>query len=116
MLATITIAYGIPIITTKDFKETAAIIKTIAKREQNSENKEFGIRLEKKPITTKEQQEFIIESLPGIGPSLAKELLKQFKTIKKIMNSSEDKLKEIDKLGSKKAKSIKEILDKIYKN
>jgi Fanconi anemia group M protein len=92
------------------------MIKTIASREQIDNKKEFGIRLEKKPLTTKKQQEFIIESLPGVGPSLAKGLLKKFKTIKKIMNSSEKELKEIEKLGQKKAKNIQEILDEIYED
>lgn len=114
MLATIAISYGIPIIETKNDKETAALIHTIAKREQSNEEKSFGVNQEKKPLTSKEQQEFIVESLPGVGPSLAKSLLKEFKSIKNIINSDEDSLQKIEKMGPKKSKEIKRILEEIY--
>jgi ERCC4-related helicase len=114
MLATIAISYGIPIIQTRGHQESAELIRSIALREQNSENKEFGIRTDKKPMTKKGQQEFIIESLPGVGPSLAKSLLKEFKTVKKIINAKPEKLKKIGQLGDKKSEEIKKILEAIY--
>ena len=114
MLATIAISYGIPILQTKNSQETAELIKSIAKREQNKEEKSMGIRTDKKPMTTKEQQEFIIESLPGVGPSLAKSLLAEFKSVKKIMNSKEKRLTKINQLGGKKAQEILKILEETY--
>ncbi len=115
MLATIAVSYQIPILYTTNPIDTAELIKTIARREQDLEKKDFGVRLDKKPLTTKEQQEFIIESLPYIGPTLAKSLLKEFKTIKKITNAKEEQLKKVDKLGSKKAKEIIRIINEEYK-
>jgi len=114
MLSTIAISYGIPILQTKSGNETAELIKSIAIREQNYKEKDFGIRTERKPLTTKEQQEFIIESLPGIGPSLAKSLLKEFKTVKKIMNSKPEKLTKIEQLGKTKAEEIIRVLNEKY--
>jgi len=114
MLATIAISYGIPIIQTKNYQESAELIRSIALREQNSENKDIGVRTDKKPITTKEQQEFIIESLPGVGPSLAKSLLKEFKTVKEIINSNPERLIKINQLGNKKSEEIIKILNEIY--
>ena len=61
-------------------------------------------------------KQFIIESLPGIGPTLSKSLLKKFKTIKEIMNAEEEKLKEVDKLGPKKTENIKKVLEKKYRS
>jgi Fanconi anemia group M protein len=52
--------------------------------------------------------------LPNVGPSLAKELLKKFKTVKKIVNAKEEKLKKVEKIGEKKAKNIRNILDSDY--
>ena len=114
MLATIVISYGIPILQTKNSQETAELIKSITIREQNKEDKTAGIRTDKKPMTTKEQQEFIIESLPGVGPSLAKSLLEEFKSVKKIMNSKEKRLTKISQLGEKKAQEILKILEDAY--
>jgi ERCC4-related helicase len=116
MLSTIAISYGIPILQTKSGNETAELIKSIAIREQNYKEKKFGIRTERKPLTTKKQQEFIIESLPGIGPSLAKSLLKEFKTVKKIMDSKPEKLTKIEQLGKTKAEEIIKILNEKYKH
>nr|MBA4405158.1 hypothetical protein [Nanoarchaeum sp.] len=116
MLATIAVSYGIPIIQTKNLQETAEIMKAIAHREQNYEEKDIGVRTEKKPMTTREQQEFIIESLPNIGPSLSKALLKEFKTVRKIINTEPEKLTKINQLGEKKANEINRILDEIYED
>ena len=68
----------------------------------------------KKLLTLKEQQEYIISSLPNVGPSLAKELLKKFKTVKKVINAKEDKLKKVEKIGEKKAKNIRNLVDSEY--
>jgi len=116
MLATIVASYGIPIIQTKTPQETAELIRAIALREQNKEFKDIGVRIDKKPLTTKEQQEFIIESLPGVGPSLAKSLLNKFKTVRKIINADPKELTKINQLGEKKAKEIQRVLDEIYED
>ena len=52
MLATIAISFGMPIIRTKNQIDTAELIKVIAKREQDAESKDIGVRLEKKKLTT----------------------------------------------------------------
>ena len=114
MLATIVTAFKIPIIRTKDSQDTAELVKTIALKEQTTTEKEISIRTDKIPMTTKEQQEFIMESFPGVGPSLAKALLRKFKTIKKIVNSKKEDLEKIDKIGTKKSKDIQDILDEKY--
>ena len=115
MLAWIAVDLKIPIVYTKDFRDTGEFLITLAKREQEDNDKEFGIRGEKKPLTTKELQEYIVSGLPGVGPSLAKNLLKEFGTVKKIINASEEELKNIDKIGKKKALEIIKILKEKYK-
>ena len=65
MLATITINYGIPVLRTKDPKDTAAILAMIAKREQTENTSHFSPHASKKPITLKESQEYVISSLPA---------------------------------------------------
>lgn len=116
MLATIAISYKIPILNSTSPKDTAGLIEALAKREQENEKRGFAINTGIKPLTTKEQQEFIIESLPGIGPSLAKSLLKKFKTIKKIINTKPKNLEKIENLGEKKIKEIQRILKEEYQD
>ena len=114
MLASIILDFNVPIIFTKNPRETAEFLMTIAKREQNELKKDFGVRIDKKPLTTKELQEFVIESLPGIGPTAAKSLLTQFETIKNIINASEDDLKKAENIGGKKAKDILDLINEKY--
>jgi Fanconi anemia group M protein len=114
MLATIAVSYGIPILQTKNSIDTAMLLMIIAKREQEQHDKEFNVHGSKKPMTLKEQQEYIISALPGIGPSLAKPLLKEFKSVKKIINANEKDLKKIKLIGDKKSKSIRRALDSEY--
>src|SRR3989338_2181400 len=115
MMATIAVSYGVPIIQTRNFKETAALLQIIAKREQEEIGRDFSLHADRKPATLKEQQEYVVSSLPGMGLSLAKPLLKKFKTIKNIVNASEKELQEVEKIGPAKAKQIKDVVEKEYK-
>ena len=114
MLATIAISYGIPIINSRNNKETASLLQIIAKREQDEAGKNFTPHGEKRTATLKDQQEYIVSSLPGVGLSLAIPLLKRFKSVKNVVNAKEEELKEVEKIGDKKAKSIKEAVDGEY--
>ncbi|MDP2906655.1 MAG: DEAD/DEAH box helicase [Nanoarchaeota archaeon] len=114
MLAAIAIDFGIPIIFTKNFLETVSLLKAIANREQEFEKKDIGVRGERKPLTTREQQEFIIESFPNVGPNMAKSLLKEFKSVKNIVNAEGKDLQKVENLGPKKAEDIKRIVEDVY--
>ena len=113
VLSTIIVSYGIPIIQTKNFKDTAGLFLIIAKREADPSKKDFALH-SAKPLTDKDLQEYIIGAFPGVGPVLAKPLLKKFKTIKKFVNAKEEQLKKVELIGEKKAKRIKELVDKEY--
>ncbi len=115
MMATIAVSYGIPIIQTRNFKETADLLQIIAKREQDETGKDFNLHADRKPSTLKEQQEYLVSSLPGINLTLSKPLLKHFKTIKNLVNASEKELQEVEKIGPQKAKQIKDVVEGEYK-
>jgi len=99
---------------TKNNFETASLLQVIAKREQIDDSKDFSYHFDKKPLTLKEQQEYIVSSLPGIGPTLAKPLLKKFGSVRGIVNAEKEDLEKVDKLGPKKAENIKEVMDSKY--
>jgi Fanconi anemia group M protein len=114
MLATITVSYGIPILYTRNHRETAMLLTTIASREQNEVGKDFNPHREKRGVTLKEQQEYIVSSFPGIGGTLSKPLLEKFGSVKKIVDASIDELKEIEQIGKIKAEKLREVFDKEY--
>lgn len=115
MLAALTVDFGIPVLQTKTAKETAALLATIAKREQEFENRSFSLHGDRKPISIKDQQEYIITAFPSLGPSVAKPVLKEFRTIKNFVNATEEELKKVPLIGEKKAKQIKEVIDAEWK-
>ena len=114
MLATITISYGVSIIQTKNSKETASLMAVIAKREQDPEFRMFNPHGSKKPLTLKEQQEYIVSAFPGVGPTLAKPLLEMFGSVKEFINAGPKQLQDVDKIGEKRAKDIQRVLIEKY--
>ncbi len=106
-LLSILLKHKVPILFTKNSEDTARFISVIAKRKP----KELSLNVSKKSLNKKEQLQFILEGFPGIGPKSAKKLLQKFKTIKNIINASEEELKEV--LG-KKAEIMKKLLESHY--
>ena len=113
-IAALAIDFRISIIPTRNAQDTAAMIKRIAIREQNGEKIPISIRTDKKPVTLMEQQLFIIESLPNIGPVNAKNLLKHFGSVEKVLNASESQLQDVEGIGKKTAKDIRKVIESKY--
>lgn len=90
-LISILIKHKIPILFTKNPEDTARFIFTILQRKE----KENSLNISRKSLNKNEQIQFIIEGFPGIGPKTAKKLLEKFKTIKNIVNASQEQLQEV---------------------
>lgn len=112
-ILSITLDYNIPIIETKNISDTAAFIETLSKRLEQPV-KDISLQQKRRSLTFKEQQEFIVSSLPYIGPKTSKEILKKFLTIKDLVNSTEKELIEVDKIGKKKAKELFKLFNDKY--
>jgi len=105
-LLSILLGFQVPIIFTKDYADTAKFISVLAKKEKKEH---ISLRAVKKALNKKEQLQYILEGFPGIGPATAKKLLKRFKTIRGIIDASENELKK--EIG-KKAGVFKIITEK----
>lgn len=112
-IASIIIDYGVPIVWTKNRMETAQLLYAIAKREQSG-NKKAASPHAKKPKELCSQQEYVIAALPGIGSSMAKDMLKKFRTIKAIVDASVEELMQVPRIGKKTAEKIRSLLDSEY--
>jgi len=115
MLTSIALTYRVPMLFTDSAKETADYIYVIAKREQLGKSSDVRLRIGRKGLTVGEQQRFLVESLPLVGPKMALALLKKFGSVKGIVNAKSKELQEVENMGQKKAKMIREVLLKEYR-
>ena len=56
--------------------------------ESEKEGREPKVHGHKTARTLKEQQEYLISAIPSVGPTVAKNLLKHFGSVEKIMTAS----------------------------
>jgi Fanconi anemia group M protein len=113
-LAAVAVDYGVPIIPTEDQDETASIIALLAAREQK-EGHEPKVHGHKTARTLKEQQEYLISAIPSVGPRVARNLLRHFGSIEKIMTARQEELQEVENVGPKIAERIRELVGGEYK-
>ncbi len=112
-LASIVIDFGIAVIFTKGAEETADLLVSMLKRE-NSEGHVARLRGERAGFETHEQQQFIIEGLPGVSGVLARRLLSHFGTIRAIANASVEELTGVKGVGKATARTIHDIFRERY--
>lgn len=115
VLAAITIDFGVPVIFSKDEEDTAALISIIAKREQIDSKRDINLHGKKSAATLKEQQEYLVSAISEIGPAVARNLLRHFGSVERIMTASREELMKVELVGPKTADRIKEVVSGEYK-
>ena len=113
-MISVAVDYGVPIIPTEDKNETASVIALLVHREMR-EGHEPKVHGHKTARTLKEQQEYLISAIPSVGPAVAKNMLKHFGSIEKIMIASSEQLQVVEKVGPKIAQRIRELVGGEYK-
>jgi DNA excision repair protein ERCC-4 len=111
-LASIITNYNLKIIYTLNENQTAEIINLIAIHEQFKKGKPITIHKKPSLSSINEWQQYIVQSLPGIGGKLGLKLLQHFKTLRRIFTASQPELAVV--IGRGKATRICEILDKPF--
>ncbi|MDM7940422.1 MAG: DEAD/DEAH box helicase [Methanothrix sp.] len=113
-LAAVAVDWGLPIIPTDDQEETASIIAMLSAREHR-EGREPKVHGHKTARTLAEQQEYLVSAIPSVGPAVARNLLKHFGSVERIMTASEAELQQVEKVGPKIAERIRELVGGEYK-
>lgn len=114
MLSTIVLSYRIPILRTFSPFETAQLLLSLAKSEQDNSSQEFTFHTVK-PLDQKQLLEYVVGSFPQVGGALAKSLLEKFDTIRAVVNAQKDDLKSVALIGEKKASTIHSLFTRSYK-
>ena len=87
----------------------------LAAHEQLGKKQPLSVYAKRKAIGLPAQQRAVVESLPNVGPTLARQLLEYFDTVENVMSAPESELKEVGKIGEKKAKQLRQLLSSRYK-
>ena len=95
--------------------DTADTILSIAKHEQKNEKREVSLKGGARAHSTEDSQLSIVGNIPGVGPKLAKALLRHFKNIKNIAIADKEELMKVEKIGKKKAEAIRKVMDEEFK-
>ena len=110
-LISICVDYRLPVVRFSDDSELADFILALCQREQLVEHRTARMQFSKKGPTLAEQQQLIVESLPGIGPKVAKSLLAHFKSIQSLANADEKALQDVEGIAKGRAKVIRKVFE-----
>ncbi len=103
--------YNLQILFSASPDETAYMLTNLAEKEQSDKGRMPRLAGRKKAYNLYQWQLLILESIPGVGPKLARDLILHFKTLRNIATSNVEELMEVNKIGRKKAARVYEILN-----
>ena len=90
------------------------MIAGLAKREQLTLDRSVQHKGTKHAMSESEEQEVLVSGFPSINLALAKRLLSKFRTVKRIVNASEESLQKVEGIGAEKAKRINGLVEREY--
>lgn len=112
-LLSLALDYRLPVVFVTDEASLARMLFHAAQREQ-SEKKANPLRVEKRAFTDTDCQRFIVESLPGVGPELARRLLEKFGRVENVFTATEEELMQVEGMGEQRAEAIRKVMEGRY--
>jgi len=103
----------VPILPTADKDQTAQLLRILWKG-QDKGAPEYGLRHKPKALSLGQRQRFLVEGLPSIGETLARNLLERFGSVRAVFNATEEDLRKVPKIGEVKAAEIVRLLAAPY--
>jgi DNA excision repair protein ERCC-4 len=97
-MITLSLVFQIPVLRALDAEETARLLVYAGRQlERNT----AGSVYRRKPRGTRRRraQQFVLQSLPGIGPKRAAALLDRFGSVRAVVNASSDELATVSGMG-----------------
>lgn len=108
MLSTLSasIILGIIPLFVPEQKFTPGVIIELYRWFQKTEHGKWLVRPKSVEIITEQVSKMMLSTIPGIGPHIAEDILKELKTAQNVANTSLDILKSIKGVGDKRAANI----------
>jgi DNA excision repair protein ERCC-4 len=107
-LLTLTLRLEVPLLRAKDPDETARLL-CYAARQQRREQTGAVPRASggARPTGKQKTQLYVLQGLPGVGPTRARRLLEQFGSVEAVVTASVETLVEVEGIGPKTARSVR---------
>ena len=113
-LASLAVDFGVSILRTTDEADTADLLAVLARREQESGDRQASVHGEKTTKTLTEQQEYVVSSIAEVGPITARALLEALGSVQAVMAADEEALLEVGGVGAVTAERIREVVASEY--
>jgi len=105
----LTTRWGLPVLRTATPRETVQSLVYLARQLNDSEQFVTGVG-RRRPRTLRRRKLHVLQTLPGVGPKLARQLLDRYGAIEAVAAASPESLAGIPGIGSKIASGIYETL------
>ncbi|MFB6162351.1 MAG: DEAD/DEAH box helicase [Halococcoides sp.] len=113
-LASLATDFGASVLRTSDSEGTAAMVATLAEREQSRADREVSVHGEKQSRTLAEQQEYTVASIAEVGPVTARSLLEAFGSVEAVVTADTEELCSVEGIGEITAERIREVVGSAY--
>ena len=112
-ILTVQTIYYLPVVYSRAKEETVQVMRHMAHlSEKNADT--VPLRGGYRPRKLNSRQLYLLQGLPGIGPQIAKRLLKRFGSVSKALAASVEKLNTVEGIGPVSAKKIREVIDESW--
>jgi ERCC4-type nuclease len=113
-LATLFVQFDIPIILSRNTKDTVKLLLTIIRREKSDTVARVATRMTKAPTEISELQSYILKGIPSINDELARKLLIKFKTFENLVTAKPETFMEVKGIGKKLAEKLYDVFNSLY--
>jgi len=108
-LASLAADFGASVLRTEDADGTADLLEALARREQETNEREVSVHGDKAAKTLSEQQEYVVSAITDVGPVTAGNLLAHFGSVEAVFTADEEELQAVDGVGEVTAEAIRRV-------
>jgi ERCC4-type nuclease len=108
-IVSLAVMWRLPVIHARDPEDSLRILQFVADQLARTDS---GIlqRYDRKPKRLASRKLYMLQGLPGVGPSLAFRLLRQFGSVEHVITADQGALMQVRGIGSQKAARIRQVV------
>ena len=114
-LSYIQVLQRIPLLRTRDARDTAAFLHTAARHVQRGLGYQISLHRKPKASDPAAPQRYVLSALPGVGPALAEALLTHLGSLEAVFRADVQALRQVPGVGQVTAARIRGLLEGRYR-